>query len=86
MYIVQLFYYIYTDRAKLLQDSTESDNEDIGKLLQAETEPLVPNHSKDDPATITLGPVSSGKKEEQNSQLDEQIQPPCYEPGILTPE
>ena len=81
MYIVQLFYYIYTDRTKLLQDSTESDNEDIGKLLQAETEPLVPN--KDDPATMTLGPVSSGKQEEQNNcQLDKQTQPPRYEPGI----
>ena len=77
---MQLFYYIYTDRTKLLQDSTESDNEDIGKLLQAETEPLVPN--KDDPATMTLGPVSSGKQEEQNSQLDKQTQPPRYEPGI----
>ena len=80
MYIVQLFYYIYTDRTKLLQDSTESDNEDIGKLLQAETEPLV--LSKDDPATMTLGPVSSGKQEEQNSQPDKQTQPPRYEPGI----
>ena len=81
---MQLFYYIYTDHAKLLQDSTESDNEDVGKLLQAEAEPLVPN--KDDPATITLEPVGSGKKEEQNSQLDMQIQPPCHEPGILTLE
>ena len=87
MYIVQLFYYIYTDRTKLLQDSTESDNEDIGKLLQAEIEPaLVPN--KDDPATMTLRPVSSGKQEEQNSQLDKQTEPPRYEPGIYisTPE
>ena len=77
---------MYTDRAKLLQDSTESDNEDVGKLLQAEAEPLVPN--KDDTATgtITLEPVGSGKKEEQNSQLDMQIQPPRYEPGTLTLE
>lgn len=79
---MQLFYYIYTDRAKLLQDSTESDCEDTGNLLQAETELLVPQ-SKDDPATIML-PVSSGKEEEQNSQLDKQTQPPRYEPGILT--
>ena len=53
----------------------------VSCCTEAETEPLVPN--KDDPATMTLGPVSSGKQEEQNNcQLDKQTQPPRYEPGI----
>ena len=74
-----MFYSSVADRAKLLEDSTESESE----LLQAETDPLVP--SKDGPATAAVASTLSGNDEQkQSGPWESPAQPPPYESGTLT--
>ena len=65
----------FSDRANLLQDSTESDHDiehsEGAKLLQTETVPRA----------MTAATTVRGKEEQkQHSSLDKPAQPPPYEP------